>query len=169
MSIYTDCMNAISELSESGKIWTELDVIALTEYAEYVEFQEVAREANQAVGNAYRRQEVCRYGPVVLPDGEEDYARIAAKIAYSSAEYGPKIFETPNGSFEKLLWSREDTLTRPGRMPGNNRDDRRPWGDQGFEVPDQALKAVMDDLLKSDFESYEQAKAWRKRVLKTLS
>lgn len=135
MSIYTDCVDAISVLAEGNEIWTELEV------QEFVvgnwpdaDFKEIARQANQAIGNAYRRQQVVRFGPVTLPDGSQDYARIAAKIAYASANNGPSEFVTPNGTFAALIWSGANKLNRPGRMPSNNRDDREPWSDQDFKV-----------------------------------
>ncbi len=135
MSIYTDCVDAISVLAEGDEIWTEFEVqeVVAAEWPD-AEFKEIARQANQAIGNAYRKQQVVRFGPVTLPDGSQDYARIAAKIAYASAQNGPNEFVTPNGAFPALIWSSANTLNRPGRMPSNNRDDREPWEDQDFKV-----------------------------------
>lgn len=135
MSIYTDCVDAISALAESNEIWTEFEVQeSVVGSWPDADFKEIARQANQAIGNAYRRQQVVRFGPVTLPDASQDYARIAAKIAYASANNGPSEFVTPNGTFPALIWSSANKLNRPGRMPSNNRDDREPWSDQDFKV-----------------------------------
>lgn len=135
MSIYTDCIDAIRALAEGDDIWTDLEVqeIVVSKWPD-ADFKEIAYQANQALGNAYRRQQVVRFGPVTLPDGSQDYARIAAKIAYASTQHGPSEFETPNGNFPALIWSGASKLNRPGRMPSNNRDDREPWGEQDFKV-----------------------------------
>lgn len=135
MSIYTDCIDTINALVEGDDVWTELEVqeSVVAEWPD-ADFKEIARQANQAIGNAFRRQQVVRFGPVTLPDGSQDYARIAAKIAYASAEHGPSEFITPNGTFPVLMWSGANKLNRPGRMPSNNRDDREPWSDQDFKV-----------------------------------
>lgn len=170
MSIYTDCIDAISVLAEGTGIWTELEVqeIVVADWPE-ADFKEVAHQANQAIGNAYRRQQVVRFGPVTLPDGSQDYARIAAKIAYASAQHGPSEFQTPNGGFPALMWSSANKLNRPGRMPSNNRDDREPWEDQEFKVeaskmlkPNGIEKAVAELIERVAALEAEQEELFRK-------
>jgi hypothetical protein len=173
MSIYTDCIETINLiLTDRETVWTELDIIALAKWDKY-DIPEVARQANQAIGNAFRRQAVCRYGPVTLPDGDHDYARIAGKIVYASADKGPEVFQTPNGDFPQLLWSRNNDLIRPGRLPANNRDDREPWTDQDFKVSAGSLltPAKIEDLheiFRREPKSLAEAKRSRKKALKVL-
>jgi hypothetical protein len=137
MSIYTDCVEKIEQLMTKESVFTELDVLeGVAHKWPEEDWRSISLQANQAVGNAFRRQKVCRYGPVTLPDGSEDYFRIAAKIAYASADLGPANIETPNGNFNKLLWSRDSRLSsRSGRLPANNRDDTKPWQEQGLKFP----------------------------------
>lgn len=138
-SYYRDCAQAIRELiadeTEHARdhrgFFTDLDVAVLASeiaggYNES-QMQAVLTEANLALAKFYRSERVARFGPVHLPGiPQPDYARIATRIVYASAN-GPAKFETVNGNFKRLMHSK-DKMTRRGRRGDIvNRDDREPW------------------------------------------
>lgn len=136
MSLYRECSQAVERLMEHppakhGGVFTEIDVTAKAATREWSNdnLEEAMRHANQVCGTKYRERKLCRYGPVVLPDGTEDYARIASKIVYADADTGPDEWETPNGVFPKMMIE-EDPLTAQGRRRGTVRNDLVAWDDQ---------------------------------------
>lgn len=135
MSLGTQCGRAIEAFlkdppKEHGGVFTEIDVVrkaALKEWSAET-FKEAMKEANQVCGQRYRARKLCRYGPVELPDGTRDYARIASKIVYGAAE-GPDEWETPNGTFPKMMIE-NDELVAQGRKQRTNRNDLVSWDEQ---------------------------------------
>lgn len=138
-SLYRQCVAAVSRLRETppkehGGVFTEIDVqMNAARHADPkwtdADHRKVLHESNAVAGAQYRGRKLCRYGPVILEDGEEDYARIAGKIVYADAETGPEFWETPNGRFPKLMLE-DDSLSKQGRRAGTDRNDALPWNSQ---------------------------------------
>lgn len=163
MSIYTRCAEAVVELrgdppKDQGGIFTELDVVSESLLDGEALSRTHLRDANNICGQLYRNRQLCRYGPVMLPDGTEDYARIAAKIAYADAEDGPDFWETPNGKFPKLLIG-DDKIARPGRRIQTKRNDLEQWVEQDVSersrndslrpsVPDTSEESVLQERIR---------------------
>lgn len=148
-SLYRQCSAAIEQLvatreevdgevraTPTGAVFTEIDVEAMAATGTWTakDFERALKDANQVCGTQYRARKLCRYGPVVLADGSEDYARIAGKIVYADAETGPEFWETPNGKFPKLM-VQDDKLTHQGRRHGTNRNDAVSWENQDLKAP----------------------------------
>lgn len=133
MSIHTDCREAMERLAANGKTFTEFDIANEasgqgTKGWSGKMFQQAVKDAYTVLQSAYKRGKLARYGPVDYK-GHDDYVRRGTKIVYADAEHGPARFETPNGTFPRLL-ATEDTMLKVGRKPGTNRDDTKPWDDQ---------------------------------------
>lgn len=133
-SIYKQCSEAASKLIEAppeahGGVFTEIDVVQRASKPEWSkdDYKEAHRQANQVLGTRYRERKLCRFGPVELPDGVKDYGRIASKIVYANAEGGPQEWETPNGTFPRLMIEGDD-IGRQGRRFGTERTDLVAWG-----------------------------------------
>lgn len=138
MSLYRQCSEAAVKLmanppTEFGGVFSEIDVVnlAATRSWKKSDWPEAMRHANQVLGTAYRGRKLARYGPLVLPDGNRDYGRIAAKIVYAAAETGPEVWDTPNGRFPRLMIE-DDDIGRQGRRFGTNRNDLVPWETQNL-------------------------------------
>jgi hypothetical protein len=181
MSPYSD---AISKLvkdpprdQNQGPVFTEIDVVLTVSNSRWSKkrIREAFPQANQVLGTLYRARKLCRYGPVVLPGGHRDYARIGEKIVYADAETGPDFWETPNGRFPKLMIE-TDTLKAQGRRHGTQRNDLIPWSEQGFDiaqaqppVPETSqeqitrLEAVIADL-STRIEGLEEKERARERI-----
>lgn len=136
MSIYSRCSEAAHKLmqnppEEHGGVFTEIDVVRLAATSNWstTNYKEALRHANQVVGTLYRARKLARFGPVTLPSGDPDYARIASKVVYASATDGPKSWKTPNGTFKRLMIE-DDKIGRQGRRRGTNRNDLAPWDEQ---------------------------------------
>jgi hypothetical protein len=136
-SLYRQCSTAVDLLAEKppkqhGGVFSEIDVVgkaaAQNDWGQD-DYQQGLHDANAVCGTQYRGRKLCRYGPVLLSDGTEDYARIAGKIVYADAESGPDKWKTPNGEFPKLMIE-DDTLKRQGRRAGTDRNDAQTWEDQ---------------------------------------
>jgi hypothetical protein len=150
MSIYSECSEALTSLMEHPPddlqgVFTEIDVVRKAGKPGWSSsnFKEAGRHANQVVGTQYRARKLCRYGPVTLPDGSQDYARIGSKIVYADAESGPEVFTTPNGEFPRLM-IHEDSLGHPGRRVGTNRNDLDPWDTQDIRVKETTVASNGD-------------------------
>lgn len=140
MSIYSQCSEAAAKLmknppKDQGGVFTEIDVVRLAGSSGWSteNYKEALRHANQVVGTNYRARKLCRYGPVELPDGTKDYARIASKIVYADAENGPDVWKTPNGNFPKLM-IHDDEIGRQGRRHNTNRNDLASWDEQDIKA-----------------------------------
>lgn len=138
--VYGQCASAVRKLiaeppSEHGGVFTELDVVALAGTSEWSQddYESAMRHANQVVGTYYRSRKLCRYGPVTLPTGDIDYARIASKIVYADAASGPQTWTTPNGTWPRMMFE-DDPITKQGRRAGTVRNDLVPWN-QGDPAP----------------------------------
>ena len=141
-SLYRQCVAAVGRLrntppKEHEGVFTEIDVQMSAARSADPKWDEndhrlVLHEANAVCGAQYRGRKLCRYGPVILEDGSEDYARIAGKIVYADAESGPEFWETPNGRFPKLMLE-DDTLSKQGRRAGTDRNDALPWTTQSVK------------------------------------
>lgn len=141
-SLYRQCVAAVGRLREKPPkehdgVFTEIDVqIKAASTAEkkwtQPDYQKALHEGNAVCGAQYRGRKLCRYGPVILEDGSEDYARIAGKIVYADAETGPEFWETPNGRFPKLMME-DDGLAKQGRRAGTERNDALPWAGQDIK------------------------------------
>jgi len=164
MSIYKQCSKAASKLTEDpskahGGVFTEIDVVQRASKPEWSQedYKEAHRQANQVLGTRYRERKVCRFGPVTLPDGNNDYGRIASKIVYAAAD-GPESWETPNGSFLRMMIE-GDEIGRQGRRFGTERTDLVGWGGGGEETlpgsPDHLGRRIAR-LEKSLNESLER-------------
>ncbi len=184
-SLYGQCSAAIDQLiqkplKEYGGVFTEIDVEQMAATSQWTaeDFERALKDANQVCGTQYRARKLCRYGPVVLADGSEDYARIAGKIVYADAESGPDFWETPNGKFPKLM-VQDDILSHQGRRHGTNRTDSIPWEEQDLKSPRrparrrassvESAKSESDlrDLVKNLFqrvEELERVERERKRI-----
>lgn len=133
MSIYTRCAQATDELRKSppadqGGVFTELDIIQRALGGSPL--REVMREASNLCGRLYREGKLCRYGPITPNgNGRQDYGRIATKIVYADADLGPDQWETPNGSFPKLLFGADEIAHQRGRRSGIDRHDLVLWED----------------------------------------
>lgn len=140
MSIYSECSKALRELMKDppedfGGVFTEIDVVRLAGHAGWSKdnYKEAVRHANNLMGAQYRARKLCRFGPVKLPNGQLDHARIASKIVYASAETGPKVWETPNGKFKRMMME-NDPIQRAGRKIGTNRNDLASWDGQNLSM-----------------------------------
>lgn len=132
-SLYRQCSAAVDRLIETpprdhGGVFTEIDVEseAATSSWKQDDYRQALHEANAVCGTQYRNRKLCRYGPVVLADGTEDFARIAGKIVYADAETGPEFWNTPNGKFPKLMIE-DDSIGKQGRKAGTDRNDAESW------------------------------------------
>lgn len=137
-SLYRQCVKALESLlgspsEEHNGVFTEIDIIQRAATPDWTEkdYKAAIREANAVAGTYYRYRKLCRYGPIVLEDGSEDYARIGGKIVYGDAEKGPKVWKTPNGRFPRLMLE-EDSLGRQGRRAGTERNDAEDWNGQSI-------------------------------------
>lgn len=152
-SIYKQCSEAASKLIEDppkvhGGVFTEIDVVQRASKPEWSQddYKEAHRQANQVLGTRYRERKLCRFGPVELPDGNKDYGRIASKIVYANADNGPEAWETPNGTFQRLMIEGDD-IGRQGRRFGTDRTDLVAWGD-GHTAPADDLQRRVERLEK---------------------
>lgn len=187
-SIYRECSHAVESLMESppaqhGGVFTEIDVVAKAATKDWKkapatknkeardDFKEGMKHANQVCGIRFRERKLCRYGPVTLPDGSQDYVRIASKIVYADAENGPAVFETPNGSFPRLM-IHNDPLKAQGRRRGTVRNDLVSWKEQDLPEPSGAIDVTeLGDLrtqLQAAIARAERAEAEAAR-LRSLS
>lgn len=130
MSIYSDCSQAISDLSELRDVFTEIDVVnhAASDGWSKANFKEARKYANQIVSAKFRSGELVRYGTVEY-DGIKDYARRASMIVYGGASSGPAKWTTPNGNFSQMP-RHLDTIQSSGRKKGTARHDELPWSEQ---------------------------------------
>lgn len=135
MTVYIRLTEAVAQLRDKLGVFTELDAIEISSPGwTDEEYGRGMREANNLCGRLYRIGQLCRYGPVSLPDGTRDYARLGpGKIVYADAEDGPEYWETPNGRFPKLF-AIQDEIARPGRRIQTNRNDGILWGEKGNEL-----------------------------------
>lgn len=143
-SLYRQCAAAIERLlrNDPGGIFTEIDI--LTEAADPKrwtkdDYVDALHPANAICGTQYRQRKLCRFGPIVLSDGSEDFARIDGKIVYADAEHGPEHWETPNGAIPRLMIE-DDNVGRQGRRAGTERSDDKPWGEQAASVRPKRVK-----------------------------
>lgn len=162
MSLYSLCSRVCDELIAEAQVFTEADVVirALVRMPD-ASPKELSRYANQVVGTQFRSRKLCRYGPVEVPGlTEPDYARIAAKIAYASADDGPESFQgpkmpdgsvqaCPNGRFDRLMIE-NDPITRQGRRIGSNRDDLVAWCEQDIKVARLSVPHDPDALTREN-------------------
>lgn len=172
MSVYRQCSEAAAKLMENGEIFTEIDVVRLagTNHDWATEtYTEALRDANQVVGTLYRNRKVCRFGPVELPNGERDYARIASKIVYAPSDKGIVVWETPNGDFPALM-VHEDEIGRQGRRKQANRSDLVKWDDQAIATDpvdeDDAARRVK--RLEADLRAANKALADQESQLQRM-
>lgn len=150
-SVYKQCATAIDALiadppKDHGGLFTEIDVISAAAQKDWTkaEYDKAIHQANESCGKRFRDRKLCRYGPVKLGKGSnaaEDYARIAGKIAYADAITGPDVWETPNGTFKKLMEDK-DTISRQGRKPASNRNDAEPWSQQVIQSKPRRRRTV---------------------------
>lgn len=146
MSLYRECSKAVDRLmseppAQHGGVFTEIDVVAKAATRAWTNdnFTEAQRHANQVCGTKYRERKLCRYGPITLPDGTQDYARIASKIVYADAATGPDEWVTPNGAFPKLMIE-DDPLVAQGRRRGTTRNDLVLWRDEEAPMPENVAE-----------------------------
>lgn len=159
-SIYKQCSEAASKLiadppEAHNGVFTEIDVVQRASKPEWSQsdYKEAHRQANQVLGTRYRERKLCRFGPVVLPDGVQDYGRIASKIVYANAEEGPQAWETPNGTFQRLMIEGDD-IGRQGRRFGTERTDLVAWGED---------RSASDDLQRR-IERLEKRIQWLESI-----
>jgi len=130
----------MERLAKSGDTFTEFDVANEasgqgTKGWNSKMFQQAVKDSYTVLQSAYKRGRLARYGPVAYkpkPTAKEaisDYLRRGTKILYADAQAGPSEFETPNGTFPRLL-AEHDKMLKVGRKPGTNRDDTKPWAEQ---------------------------------------
>lgn len=148
-SVYKQCAAAIDRLvADPPKghqgLFTEVDVIseAARKGWKKADYDKAMHQANEVCGKRFRDRRLCRYGPVTVDseDGAQDYARIAGKIVYAAID-GPEEWETPNGTFKKLMED-EDTISRQGRKPASNRNDAEPWDQQVLPAKPRRRRTV---------------------------
>lgn len=136
-SIQAQCREAMNRLAARGVTFTERDVVNMAAMPNWLPRQhsKAQRAAYAVLQGDYRRGRLCRFGPVDMPDSDDqDYVRNESKVVYASAERGPAAVDTPNGVFRKML-ADDDTISRVGRRPGIDRDDFKPWDQQGAHEP----------------------------------
>lgn len=150
-SLYCQCSSAIDRLVENpprdhGGVFSEIDVIseAATSAWKQEDYRQALHEANAVCGTQYRNRKLCRYGPVVLADGTEDFARIAGKIVYANAETGPEFWDTPNGKFPRLMIE-DDSIGKQGRKAGTDRNDAESW-EQHEDPPRRIAKRKASEV-----------------------
>lgn len=143
-SLYRQCAAALERLIDKhpGGIFTEIDV--LTEAADpkhwkQGDYERALHDANAICATQYRNRKLCRYGPIILTDGSEDFARIAGRIVYADATSGPELWETPNGPIPRLMIE-DDDVGRQGRRAGTNRNDEEPWDSQPAAVRPKKIR-----------------------------
>ena len=141
MSLYSECSAAAAKLLEKppahlGGVFSEIDVVNKASHKGWTDedFKDAMRHANAVLGTWYRSRRVCRYGPVTLPNGSLDYARIASKLTYAPADKAPEQWETPNGTFPKVMIENDPLSRRKGRNQGINRTDLESWDKQDLTL-----------------------------------
>lgn len=165
MSIQAECREAMNRLAYQATLFTEIDVAneAATDGWSSKHFDQAVRHAYNVLQGDYKKGKLVRFGPVDF-NGVKDYARRGTKIVYADAYKGPKKFETPNGTFPRLL-SANDRLSGPGRRTGTNRDDTKPWDGQTVTLKRQEPKGPPVDTaplmrrineLESELKRYQK-------------
>lgn len=188
-SVYRQCAAAIDRLVKNPPrehgVFTEIDVAmeaaTVAGNWERSEFDKSLHDSNEICGQRFRNRKLCRYGPVSIGEGDtkvEDYARIAGKIVYADAETGPDVWETPNGSFKKMM-IQDDHLSRQGRKTAAKRNDAEPWSEQSLPAKPRSkpvkstrspngngdLKPLVKDLL-ARVKTLEEAEAAREKFIR---
>jgi hypothetical protein len=146
MSIQAQCREAMNTLATEGGVFTEIDVVNHASQGKgWTEklFREAADRAYSVLQSAYKNGHLVRFGPVEYR-GTPDYARKATKIVYADPERGPRAWETPNGTFPRILAPEGDPLSAPGRKSNEvvGRDDTRPWDEQRKPIRARHLRSV---------------------------
>lgn len=142
-SLYRQCGSAVKRIIRKNPtgVFTEIDI--LTEAADQSwksdDYIDALHPANAVCGTMYRDRKLSRFGPIVLSDGSEDFARIDGKIVYADAETGPEFWETPNGRIPRLMIE-NDEVGRQGRRAGTNRNDETPWDEQPLAVRPKKIR-----------------------------
>lgn len=134
MSIQAECREAMNRLAGQGKCFTEIDVAneASQDGWSGKHFEQAVKHAYNVLQGDYKRGRLCRFGPVEFK-GVKDHARRGTKILYADSQRGPKVLNTPNGNFKRLL-AVNDGMMAAGRKAGTNRDDTKPWESQDISV-----------------------------------
>ena len=165
-SIYKQCSRAVSDLMEGSDVFSEIDVVQLASTPEWSveDYKDAGRQANQVLGTRYRERKLCRFGPIDLPEGV-DYARIASKIAYASVSACLESWDTPNGTFPKLMLE-DDEIGHQGRRLGTNRDDSAPMSERRTSDPNNRIQRLEIDLsdLRKRLARLESVEARRQKV-----
>lgn len=161
MSLGQQISEAIDKLVKNppnNGIFTEIDVLARIASNDWDEddLKKATRQVNEVLGRRYRARKLCRFGPVELPDEKKDYGRIATKIAYAEPDSGPRIWDTPNGTFPRMMIE-DDTLGSQGRRYGTNRNDLAPWDDQQIDRQRRSLPDPTVQRLQAQVRELESA------------
>jgi hypothetical protein len=174
-SLYRQCAAAVERIihDRDGRVFTEIDV--LMEAADPKQWKmdtytEALHPANAICGTQYRNRKLSRFGPIILSDGSEDFARIDGKIVYADAATGPEAWETPNGPIPRLMIE-DDTVGKQGRRAGTGRNDELPWEGQASTVRPKRIRrrkastGSVVDLKKENDELRQEVE--RLRALQT--